>query len=33
MLIKISNRFFSGLIVVKTMFEKLADRLKEVIII
>ena len=34
MLIKIStNRFFSGLIVVKTVFEKLPDRLKEVIII
>ena len=34
MLIKIStNRFFSGLNVVKTVFEKLADRLKEVIII
>ena len=32
MLIKIStNRFFSGLIVAKTVFEKLADRLKEVI--
>ena len=32
MLITIStSRFFSGLIVVKTVFEKLADRLKEVI--
>ena len=31
-LIKIStNRFFSRLIVVKTVFEKLADRLKEII--
>ena len=34
MLIKIlTNRFFSRLIVMKTVFEKLADRLKEVIII
>ena len=34
MLIKIlTNIFFSRLIVVKTVFEKLADRLKEVIII
>ena len=33
-LIKIStNRFFTRLIVVKIVFEKLADRLKEVIII
>ena len=34
-LIKIStlNRFFSRLIVVKTVFEKLADRLKEVIML